>query len=148
LTGWLGSGLALWREGSVAVCPSCPRLWPPTSPCVIYSAMKGPARLAPSCGGVAKALAKPHNNRHSLRISSLVTHALRFVSHSQQCIPQLLHLEAHAIRADLLRTSVDRITIIQSQIDGYLRGKRRPGTGRGARQCEQLTPLSVHCSCQ
>jgi hypothetical protein len=35
---------------------------------------------------------------------------------------QLLDLESHAIRNDLLRTAVDRTTIMQQQIDGYMRG--------------------------
>ena len=44
------------------------------------------------------------------------------------CLPpllaprQLLDLEAHAIRADLLRTAVDRTTIMQNEVNSYLRG--------------------------
>ena len=45
------------------------------------------------------------------------------------CLPplvaprQLLDLEAHDIRADLLRTAVDRTTIMQNEVNSYLRGK-------------------------
>ncbi len=43
------------------------------------------------------------------------------------CLPlcviwQLLDLESDAIRSDLLRTAVDRATIMQQQIDSYMRG--------------------------
>ena len=50
---------------------------------------------------------------------------------------QLLRVEARAIREELLRTAVDRTTIMQKQVDGYLRG------GLGVVRCVPLRCMHV-----
>jgi hypothetical protein len=63
------------------------------------------------------------------------------------CLPpllaprQLLDLEAHDIRADLLRTAVDRTTIMQNEVNSYLRGAVDFATAQNS-----LFPPLMRCS--